>query len=105
MITVDELLKYVGSNDSEYAQQCVNEATTLVYQFVESSTGSGWDGNTPPSNIVDRAILETGSELFHRKNAPSGIQQFATTDGVPVRLNRDPMTQSYPLLMKWVVGF
>lgn len=95
MITVEELLTYVGSNDTDYATTCLDEASRLVNAFIGSST--------VPPEIADRAVLETGSELFHRKNAPSGIQQFSTTDGVPVRLNRDPMTQSYALLARWCV--
>jgi len=117
MVTVGELLEYVGSTDIDYAGQCLAEAQELVYKFLGTTLvamearalprrtmyATPTDPELPPVEIVDRAILETGSELFHRKNAPSGLQQFATFDGVPVRLNRDPMTQSYALLAKWVV--
>jgi hypothetical protein len=95
MIDVTDVLNYVGGTDTDYAQSCLDSATDLVAGYIGSSV--------VPENIEDRAILETASELYHRKNAPSGIQAFAY-DGAPaVRLNRDPMAQSYAALDKFVV--
>jgi hypothetical protein len=96
MVLPTDVLDYVGSTDTDFATTCLAEATALVEAFVGSAV--------VPSEIVDRAILETASELFHRRNAPSGLQQFAEMDGIPARLNRDPMTQSYSLLRKYVVA-
>jgi len=54
---------------------------------------------------LDNAYLQVGSELFHRRNAPSGIAQFSSLDGTsPVRVAKDPMTSVYPLLNRWVVN-
>ena len=110
MVTVDDVVKYVGTNDVDFAQQCLDEASSLVFAYLGISTGTYngqpvYYGADIPDNIIDRAILDTASELFARRNAPSGLQEWATTDGVPVRLSRDPMTNSYPLLQKFVVGF
>ena len=59
-----------------------------------------------PDTIRDRAILEAVSELYHRRNAPSGISQFATPDGAPVRVARDPLVGVYPILRPYVgLGF
>ena len=92
-----DLFDYVGasSNDTLYVDQCWLEAQTLVDTFVGTSTVD--------STIVERAYLETGSELYHRRNAPSGLSQFASFDGSPQRLARDPMTSSYPILGKGMV--
>lgn len=97
MVTTNDLLDYVGSTDTTFAEQCLTEATLMVEEFVGSSI--------VPSEIMDRAVLETASELFHRRNAPSGLQQFANFDGVPARLSKDPMTQAYAYLSMWVVRF
>jgi hypothetical protein len=54
---------------------------------------------------VTRAILECGSELFYRRNAPSGITQFATPDGQSaVRVARDPMVGAYPILAPYMAA-
>lgn len=96
LVTVEDLLEYVGSTDADFAQDCLDAALPLVSAYVGTAE--------VPNQIFDRAVLETASELFHHKNAPSGIQQFNTYEGAPVRLNRDPMTTSYSLLNKWIVG-
>lgn len=95
------LLTYVGGDqrDAEYAQDCVDTAIALVDKHIGSAD--------VPAAIRRRGILEAGSELFHRKNAPNGISQFATPDGKsPVRVARDPMLSVYPLLAEFVgMGF
>ena len=56
-----------------------------------------------PLPIVNRAILEVGAELFHRRQAPSGISQFATPDGSSaVRVARDPMIAARDMLAPFV---
>lgn len=95
-----DLATYVGAtdDDSEFVQQCWDEAYALVSAFV--------GGVDIPQSVGDRAVLETASELFHRRNAPNGIAQFAAFDGSPVRVARDPMTPAYPILARvMVVGF
>lgn len=95
------LLAYVGADerDATYAGECVETAIALVDKHIGTA-------DVPPA-IRRRAILEAGSELFHRKNAPNGISQFATPDGMsPVRVARDPMLSVYPLLAEFVgMGF
>ncbi len=52
-----------------------------------------------PSHIHFQAELIAASELFHRRSAPNGIAQFASMDGQPVRVGRDPLAAVYPLLL------
>jgi hypothetical protein len=95
-ITVEQLRQYVGApvSDDAFVTTCLAESTALVQRFVGTAT--------VPESVLDRAALEVGSELFHRRQAPSGIAQFATTDGPsPIRLARDPMVAAYPLLTPW----
>lgn len=96
--TVDALRTYVGTSpdDDAYLAECLATATALVMQLVGAVD--------VPGEVVGRAILETGSELFHRRQAPSGIQQFAMPDGgAPApRLARDPLTPVYPILRPYL---
>ena len=54
--------------------------------------------------VQERAVLEVGSELFHRRNAPNGVAQFAALDGAPIRVARDPMVAARPLLSPYLGG-
>ncbi len=98
-MTSADLLSYVGasSEDAAFVSACWDQAVTLVDQFVA--------GANVPDDVLDRAYLETGSELFHRRSAPNGISQFAAFDGSAIRVARDPMVGAYPLLQGWVLNF
>jgi len=100
MTTPDDLLNFVGGNqsDRDFVEKCLAQAQMLVNAYCI---------RTPevPEEILDNAYLQVGSELFHRRNAPSGIAQFSSLDGTsPVRVAKDPMTSVYPLLNRWVVN-
>ena len=96
-MTWENLKTYVGARDDDdaFVTSCYDEAVTLVEAFIGS--------NVVPASAKDRAVLETGSELYHRKNAPNGVAQFSTFDGSPIRVARDPMVGAYPILARWVV--
>ena len=99
-MSAEKLAQYVGATpeDQEFVTECWDDAYQLVWNFV--------GGADVPEQILERAILETGSELFHRRNAPSGIAQFASFDGAPIRVARDPMVGAYKILSKaMVMGF
>lgn len=98
MTTAEELRTYVGApaSDDAFVAACLEQATSLVTQYVSFAT--------VPADIVSRATLECGSELFHRRSAPNGIAQFATPDSAPIRVARDPMVGAYPILRPWVAG-
>lgn len=91
------LQEYVGAPDSDaaYVEECWDQATSLVDAYV--------GGETIPVAVLDRAYLEVGSELYHRRQAPNGIAQFASMDGSPIRVARDPMLGAYPLLQRYMV--
>ena len=97
MAVYDDLKAYVGAPDSDnsFVNDCWSEATALVVAFVGTATVN--------ADILQRAKIECGSELFHRRSAPNGIAQFATLDGgSAVRVARDPMIGAYPLLTPYV---
>lgn len=91
-----DLKEYVGAPDSDdaFVETCYEDASSMVAVFI----GQAY----VPVNIVSRAVLEVGSELYHRRSAPNGIAQFSTFDGTPIRVARDPMIGAYPLLNRYV---
>ncbi|MFD1505263.1 hypothetical protein FE374_09360 [Georgenia yuyongxinii] len=97
-MTAADLQKYVGAHegDATYVESCWAEAASLVAQFVGDAT--------VPAEVIRRATLEVGSELYHRRSAPNGVAQFASLDGTAVRVARDPMVGAYPLLTRYVGG-
>lgn len=85
--------------DAPYLGECVDEATALVGQAIGAVT-------TVPGEIRQRAIIEAASELFHRKQAPSGISQYAGPDGSALRMARDPMNGARAILAPFLpLGF
>jgi len=98
MATVEEVRNYVGasSSDNQFITTCLDTAVSLVEAYV---------GITEvPSNVLDVAYIQVASELYHRRNAPNGIAQFAAMDGSAMRVSRDPLTSTYPLLNRYVTG-
>lgn len=95
-----DLELYVGadSSDTAYVEQCWGEALSLVTAYV----GTIDPVVAIPDEILDRAYLEVGSELYHRRQAPNGVAQFSTFDGAPIRVARDPMVGAYPLLQRYL---
>lgn len=93
----ESLKAYVRSqaNDDEFVQSCWAQASQLVSDAIP-------EGKTVPEPIRDLAIQGVGSELFHRRQAPNGVAQFATADGNPVRVARDPMVAAWPLLRPYI---
>ena len=94
MAAWDDLARYVGTPisgpDDDFVEQCWNEAIELVEAYIGELV--------VPAEIINRAKLECGSELFHRRSAPNGISQFAGFDGAPMRVARDPMVSARPLI-------
>ena len=94
--TVGDLGKYVGAgpSDDAFVARCWSEAGELVARHVG-------DADVPQA-ALDRAMLEVGSELFYRRQAPHGVAQFTGLDGAPVRVARDPMVGAYPILAAYL---
>lgn len=84
--------------DAEFIGSCVDEALALV--------GQACGTNTVPAEIRQRAVVEAGSELYHRRQSPSGISQFAAPDGSAMRIARDPMNAARTILAPFLpMGF
>lgn len=91
-VTVEQLQAYVGTQETgDFIENCLSAGKLRVANYI--------GGSAVPASIVDQAVLHVASELFHRRSAPSGIMQFATLEGSPARLARDPMAGVYELLL------
>lgn len=95
-VTVAQLAGYLGTSPDEPTLPAIlSTAQDMVDGYL------GTDGVTAcPLSVYDTAVEQLGSELFARRNSPSGIAQW-TPDGQPVRLARDPMTSVKPLLLPY----
>jgi hypothetical protein len=95
-VTLADLQAYIGTEETgDFIDSCLTAGESLVENYVG-------EVETVPTTIVDQATLIVASELFHRRSAPNGIAQFASMDGQPVRMGRDPMAAAYPLLLPFV---
>lgn len=95
-VTLAEFQAYVGTDETgSFIESCLSAANAHVGRFIG-------EVDTVPAEIHDQSILICASELFHRRSAPNGVAQFASMDGSPVRIARDPMGAVYPLLQPYV---
>lgn len=100
LVDAARLRAFVGAGPGEHDEliaDCVDEAAQLCSDFAA--------GVQVPMAAARRAVLEVAADLFHRRNAPNGVQQFALVDGgyAPQRIARDPMAPAYPLLRRYVM--
>jgi hypothetical protein len=96
VVTLAEFRAYVGTDEeSTFVTECLDAGKSLVARYVDEVTGI-------PEHIKNQCVLIASSELFHRRSAPNGVAQFASMDGSPVRVAKDPMNAVYPLLLPYV---
>lgn len=95
-VTLSDLQAYIGTDESgDFIETCLDSGQKLVENYIG-------DNVSVPASIQDQSILIAASELYHRRSAPQGIAQFASMDGQPVRVGRDPLAAVYPLLLPFV---
>jgi hypothetical protein len=95
-VTLADLQAYIGTEETgDFINSCLTAANAHVGNYIGEVT-------SVPGEIHNQAILICASELFHRRSAPNGIAQFASMDGQPVRMGKDPLSAVYPLLQPYV---
>jgi hypothetical protein len=94
-VTLEQFQAYVGTDEIGFPRECLEAGSDLVTKYIGAVT-------TVPVRLQDQAVLITSSELFHRRSAPNGVAQFASFDGAPIRVAKDPMNAVYPLLQRYV---
>lgn len=91
-VSVEQFRLYVGTKEeSVFVSDCLDAGKALVARYIGDVTGV-------PTHIVDQSVLIASSELFHRRQAPGGVTQFADMSGSAVRVGKDPMAAAYELL-------
>lgn len=101
---VEQLREYVTPEarhvaiDDAFVTSCATEARALVDRLIGTES--------VPAEIRTRAIIEAGSELFHKRQAPNGISQYADPAGTPMRIARDPLNVARVILQPFLpLGF
>jgi len=95
-VTLAELQAYIGTDEAgSFITSCLVSGQAMVDKYVGEI-------ETVPEQVSRQGVLICASELFHRRSAPNGIAQFASMDGSPIRVGKDPMTAVYPLLLPFV---
>lgn len=95
-VTLAQLQAYIGTDETgDFIESCLSAANAHVGNYIGAV-------DTVPDKIHEQSILICASELYHRRSAPNGIAQFATMDGNPVRMGKDPLAAVYPLLQPYV---
>lgn len=94
--TLAQLQAYIGTDETgDFIEECLRAGNSQVGNYIGTV-------DTVPEAIHWHAVLICASELYHRRSAPNGIAQFASMDGSPVRMGKDPMSAVYPLLQPYV---
>lgn len=94
-ISLADFQAYVGTDETgDFINSCLSAGHKLVDRYQGEVAGI-------PDQVHTQAVLICASELFHRRSAPNGVAQFASMDGAPVRVAKDPMNAVYPLLMPY----
>ncbi len=97
-VTVADLQAYIGTEETgDFIESCLSAGNAMVGNYIGAVA-------TVPHEVHHQAILICASEIYHRRSAPNGIAQFASMDGSPIRVAKDPMGAVYPLLLPYV-GF
>lgn len=88
----------VPAKEASFIEACIAEAAALVDHLCGTSVAN------VPTEVLHRAYIEAGAELFYRKSAPQGITQFAAVGGAPIRTRRDPLEAVRPMLAPFLPG-
>jgi hypothetical protein len=94
-LLLSEFKEYIGTDEtSDFVEAALDAGHALVDNYQGDAV--------VPADVHIIAVFQCASEIFHRRSAPNGIAQFASLDGSPVRVAKDPMGAVYPLLMPYV---
>lgn len=97
-VTLQDFKDYVGTKDaSGFPQRCLDAGLAEVNELIGTVT-------TVPTAVKDLCVLQCASEHWNRRNAPSGIAQFADGTGQGMRVSLDTKRSIYAQLLPYL-GF
>jgi hypothetical protein len=95
-VTLQEFKDYVGTKDvSAFPQDCLDAGLAEVNNMIGAVT-------TVPAVVKDLCVLQVASEHWNRRNAPSGIAQFADGTGQGMRVSLDTKRSVYAQLLPYL---
>jgi hypothetical protein len=95
-VTLQEFKDYVGTKDtSDFPQECLNAGHAEVTLMIGTATNV-------PTSVHDLCVLQVASEHWNRRNAPSGIAQFADGSGQGMRVSLDTKRSVYAQLLPYL---
>jgi hypothetical protein len=104
LVAVEKLAAYVqvdAVEDAAYLAECVQEAADLVQDLITRNKT-----RPVPESVAERAELETGADLFHRRRSRNGVAVFGSGDDLggmeAVRVTRDPSATARAMLAAYL---
>jgi hypothetical protein len=95
-VTLQDFKDYVGTKDtSDFPQRCLDAGLAEINLMIGAVT-------TVPATIKDVCVLQVASEHWNRRNAPSGIAQFADGSGQGMRVSLDTKRSIYAQLLPYL---
>lgn len=95
-VTLQEFKDYVGTKDtSDFPAVCLSAAKHEINQMIGTVT-------TVPQDVKHVCTLQIASEHWNRRNAPSGIAQFADGTGQGMRVSLDTKRSVYAQLLPFL---
>lgn len=95
-VTLEQFKDYVGTKDATtYPQLCLDAGLAEVNEIIGAVT-------TVPAALKDLCVLQVASEHWNRRNAPSGIAQFADGSTQGLRVSLDTKRAVYAQLLPYV---
>ncbi len=91
-------------DDHEFVESASGEALALVTHKLTKGVD---EDDEPvyydvPADIVMRACLEVGRDIYYKRTARNGIVSFNSPDMQPMRVRNDPMAAAWPYLQPFI---
>ena len=100
MITLDDFREYLGKKTS--ADAPLERALSTGIALVDVLCNGVED---IPDAVMDTAYLICAARVYANQEAPDGVSQFASVDGAPRFIARDPLEAVRPLVSPYFGWF
>lgn len=97
------LQQFVNATDKDLAY--INICESTAKELLQNELGKKYE--EVPENILFRAHLEVGADLFNRRKSRAGVVEHPGTDfggATPVKVARDSLRSVREMLRPWLGG-